>query len=226
MIRLLPRVLVLGLYCAASTISLAARADSSIGFLADQLKNATDFQGSYAGRAGSRRFRRQVGGIAALRRARRSPTTRFEAPPPPRSAGSRTPRVCAVLKAHLSDTSPSVRSVVERSAKALGGGKPGKPPLPGPNDTFYVAIGPVTDKTGRGDKIGWGCGRLGCRRSCFRSAGRRRSVGREQRRREALIKRHGLTGFFLRTRVEEPVGRSHGAGAGHHVVVPGRALVG
>src|SRR2546423_189761 len=75
-----------------------------------------------------------------------------------RSAGAgalaklKRPAGLPCLKAHHGEKNPSVRSVIERATKALEGSAwPAKPPPPGPSDTFYVAMGPVTDRTGRGD---------------------------------------------------------------------------
>jgi hypothetical protein len=206
MIRLLPRVLVLGLYCAASTISLAARADSSIGFLADQLKNASDFrvrtQAALA--LGSSE---EGSAVTPLCEGLDDPNDTVRSASAAALAKLKNSSGIRCLQSHLTDTSPSVRSVVERSVKALqgAGGKASKPPLPGPNDTFYVAIGPVTDKTGRGDKTVGDLVASAMQEKILSLRGYAVAPsGESSAAAKRIIKQKGLKGFFLQTRVEEP----------------------
>ncbi|MET0591545.1 MAG: HEAT repeat domain-containing protein [Polyangiaceae bacterium] len=128
-------------------------AEGRVSFFIDQLKNATDF-----------RLRTQA---ALALGASEDPTAVSplcggldDQSDTVRSASAaalgklKNPAGLGCLKRHANDPSVSVRSVIDRSVQALesASGKPGKPPPPGPNDSVYVAIGVVTDKTGRGDE--------------------------------------------------------------------------
>jgi len=123
----------------------------------------------------------------------------------------KNPKALPCLKAHLGETSANVHSVIEKSVNVLqGGGKPGKPPPPGPNDTVYVAIGPVSDKTGRGDKSVEDAVRAIIQDKLLSLHGcavapQGESGGAAKK----LMKKHGsLKGYLLRTRVDAP--RSEG----------------
>src|SRR5262249_44009761 len=116
----------------------------------------------------------------------------------------KNPKGLPCLKSHLGESSASVLSVIQRSAKALQGGKPGTPPAPGPNDSVYVAIGPVSDKTGRGDKSVSDAVRaiiqdklLSLQGYAVAPAGESSSAAKK------VIRKHGsLKGFMVRTRVD------------------------
>src|SRR5258707_4255234 len=156
MIRLPHRIGVLGIlpavFFAAFFAAYSASAESRVPFLIEQLKSASDF-----------RLRTQAALALGASDDPSAATPLCDAlddtSDSVRSAAAaalgklRNPAGLPCLRDHMTDSNASVRSVIERSAKALGGSTwPTKPPLPGPNDTFYVAIGPVTDKTGRSDK--------------------------------------------------------------------------
>lgn len=206
MIRLPTRVLALGLGVFLATCFLPALAWADVDYLVDQLTNATDF-----------RVRTQA---ALALGASEDPaavtplcTALDDSNDSVRSAAAaalgrlKNPKGLPCLKAHLGDASASVHSVIERSAKLLQGpGKPGKPPPPGPNDTIYVAIGPVSDKTGRGDSALADTVRaiiqdklLSVQGCAIAPPGESGGAAKK------IIKKHGrLRGYMLRTRVEAP----------------------
>src|SRR6478736_3225616 len=138
MIRLPIRVLSLGLGVFLATCFFSAAALADVDYFIDQLTNATDF-----------RVRTQAALAlgASEDKAAVSPLCNAldDTNDTVRSAAAaalgrlKNPKGLPCLKAHLGESSPSVLSVIDRSAKSLAGGKSGKPPPPGPNDTFYVA---------------------------------------------------------------------------------------
>ncbi len=151
MIRLPLRALTVGLLSIVAWAPVHA-AEGRVAFFVDQLKNATDF-----------RLRTQA---ALALGASEDPAALAplcagldDASDTVRSASAaalgklKNPAGLVCLKRHSSDPSASVRSVVDRSVQTLEAsiGKAAKPPPPGPNDSVYVAIGVVTDKTGRSD---------------------------------------------------------------------------
>jgi hypothetical protein len=213
-------------------VSVGARADTHLGFLIEQLKNASDF-----------RLRTQaalaLGGSDDPTAAQPLCDALDDASDSVRSAAAaalgklKNPLGLGCLKAHLDDeTNPSVRSVIERSAQLLqgGAGKSSTPPAPGPGDTYYVSVGPVTDRTGRGDSS---VGKLVATAMqdkllsfggfAVAPSGETPAVAKR------VLKKHGLKGFLLQTRVEPP----HSSGNTLTVEVrvtlwtyPGRALQG
>jgi hypothetical protein len=206
MIRSPIRVLALGLgaLLASCLFSLPAAAD--VDYFIDQLSNAGDF-----------RVRTQAALAlgASDDKAAVAPlcSALDDTSEPVRSAAAaalgrlKNPKGLPCLKSHLGESSASVLSVIERSAKLLqGGGKSGKPPAPGPNDTVYVAIGPVSDKTGRGDKSISDAVRgiiqdklLSLQGYAVAPAGETSGAAKK------LLKKYGsLKGFMLRTRVDAP----------------------
>jgi hypothetical protein len=205
MIRLPLRIGVHGAFF--FVVFFAARsvtAEGRVGYFVDQLKNATDF-----------RVRTQA---ALALGASDDPSA---APPlcealddssnSVRSAAAaalgklKSPAGLPCLRAHLTETNASVHSVIERSLGELSGGSswPAKPPPPGPNDTFYVAIGPVADKTGREDKtveqiVGATMQEklLAMRGYAVAPQGETAPAARR------IIKQKSLRGYVLQTRVE------------------------
>jgi hypothetical protein len=152
------RLLAVGVVFAVALVfstAAFAQAQRDVPYLADQLKNGADFrvrtQAALALGASD-----DVGAVRPLCEALDDPNDAI------RSAGAAglarlgRPDGLKCLRRHASqEQSPSVRSVLERSIRALEGGAGGtvaKLRPPGPGDHFYVAIGPVTDKTSRGDK--------------------------------------------------------------------------
>jgi hypothetical protein len=211
MIRLPLRALVVGLFSIIVSAPLALAAEGRVSFLIDQLKNATDF-----------RLRTQAALAlgASDDPAAVSPLCGGldDASDTVRSASAaalgklKNPSGLGCLKRHAGDTSASVRSVIDRSVQLLesAGAKSGKPPPPGPNDSVYVAIGVVTDKTGRSDdsvpqlvtsamqnKL------LSTRGYAVAPPGETGTVARK------VIRQNSLRGYMLQARVEPP--RSNGS---------------
>jgi hypothetical protein len=129
----------------------SVRADAKVPFLGSELEKASDF-----------RVRTQAAlalgasddptAVAPLCRALDDASDSVRSAAAAALAKLKRPAGLPCLKAHHGETNASVRSVIERSTKVLEGSAwPAKPPAPGPSDSFYVAIGPVTDRTGRGD---------------------------------------------------------------------------
>jgi hypothetical protein len=231
MIRLPHRFGVLGICLAAFLATYSASAQSRVAFLIDQLEHATDFrlrtQAALA--LGATDDASAVQPLCAalddtsdsVRSASAAALGKLK-----KSAG------LPCLREHTSEANASVRSVIDRSLKALQGssGWPAKPPPPGPNDTFYVAIGAVTDKTGRDgkaveqlvgstmqDKL------LSLQGYAVAPQGESATVARK------VIKQKSLKGYLLQARVEPP--RSSGGGLTIQVRVtmwtyPGKALQG
>jgi len=117
----------------------------------------------------------------------------------------KSPAGLPCLRSHLAEANASVHSVIERSVEALQGSStwPAKPPPPGPNDTFYVAIGPVADKTGRDDKtveqlVGATMQEklLSMRGYAVAPQGEATPAARR------IVKQKSLRGYLLQTRVE------------------------
>jgi HEAT repeats len=133
-------------------LPLSAFAQRDVGYLADQLRTAQDF-----------RVRTQAAlalGASADPAAAAplceglddaSNTVRSAAAAALGRLGHAAGLPC--LRQHESESNASVRSVIDRAIANLKGNSGGlaRPPPPGPDDTFYVAIGKVTDKTGRDD---------------------------------------------------------------------------
>jgi hypothetical protein len=211
MIRLPLRALAIGLILIVAWSSQSSAAEGRVSFLIDQLKNATDF-----------RLRTQAALAlgASDDPAAVSPlcTGLDDASESVRSASAaalgrlKNPAGLGCLRRHTGDTSASVRSVIDRSVQLLEStnGKPGRPPPPGPNDSVYVAIGPVTDKTGRNDdsvtqlvaaamqnKL------LATRGYAVAPQGETGIVARK------VIRQNSLRGYMLQARVEPP--RSNGS---------------
>jgi HEAT repeats len=153
MIRLPYRIGVLGAFFVVLLASWQASAQGKVPFLLDQLKNATDFrvrtQAALALGASD-----DPSAVAPLCDALDDSSTSVRSAAAAALGKLKSPAGVPCLRDHASETNASVRSVIERSLGALQGSSawPSKPPPPGPNDTYYVAIGPVADKTGRDDK--------------------------------------------------------------------------
>jgi hypothetical protein len=138
----------LAILCAANSVF----AEGAVGVLIDQLKNGADF-----------RIRTQAA-LALGASADPSVTAPLcealdDTSETVRSAAAaalgklKNPAGVPCLRNHMGDTNAAVRFVIERSLNELQGPVwPAPPPPPGPNDAFYVIIGPVTDRTGRDDK--------------------------------------------------------------------------
>ena len=211
MIRLPLRALVVGLFSIVVASPLPSAAEGRVPFFIDQLKNATDF-----------RLRTQAAlalgasedplAVAPLCAGLDDPSDSVRSAAAAALGKLKNPNGVACLRSHLGDNNVSVRSVVERSMKVLeaASGKSGKPPPPGPSDSFYVAIGSVTDKSGRGDdsvsqlvatsmqnKL------LSTRGYAVAPQGETGAVARK------VIRQNSLRGYMLQVRVEPP--RSNGS---------------
>jgi hypothetical protein len=205
MIRLALRFLfpVLAVGLAVSASSLAASAQSRTGFFIEQLRSASDFrvrtQAALALGASE-----DPAALAPLCEGLNDASDSVRSAAAAAVGKLKNPAGAACLKRHLGESNGSVRAVIERSIKALEGGSK-VPPPPGPNDTFYVAIGPVTDRTGRGDgsvqqlvTVAMQDKLLSLRGYAVAPAGEAPPVAKR------VIKDHSLKGFFLQTRVEPP----------------------
>jgi hypothetical protein len=226
MIRLPHRIGVLGMLLALIWANQSASAEGRVGYLIDQLKNATDF-----------RVRTQAALALGATDDASAAAPLCEALDDASAAAAglgklKNPAGLPCLRGHMSETNASVRSVIERSAKLLQGsaGWPSKPPPPGPNDTFYVAIGPIADNTGRGDKtieqlVGSTMQDKLLSLQGYAVAPQGETGGAANR----VIKQKSLRGYLLQTRVETP--RATGGGLTILVRVtfwtyPGKALQG
>jgi hypothetical protein len=212
MISMPHRIGVLGILLAAIFATYMASAEGKVGFLIDQLKTATDF-----------RLRTQAAlslgasddpsAVAALCGALDDTSDSVRSAAAAALGKLNSPAGLPCLRDHVSDRSAAVRSVIERSMTSLQGSAPwpAKPPPPGPNDTFYVAIGPITDKTGRGDKSVEQL--VGATMQAKLLATRGYAVAPQGETGAAaghVIKRNNLKGFFLQARVEPPKSGSNG----------------
>jgi hypothetical protein len=137
------------------------------------------------------------------------------------------------LKNHLDDeANASVRSVMERSSQLLQGGAGSSNKLrpPGPTDAYYVAIGPVTDKTGRSDKSVGEIVSASMQGKLLSLTGFAVAPnGETPTVAKKVLGRYSLKGFLLQARVESP--KTNGGGLTVEVRVtlwtyPGRALQG
>ena len=231
MIRLPHRLGVLGACLAVFFAAHSALAQGKVGFLIDQLKHATDFrlrtQAALALGASD-----DASAAAPLCDALDDSSDSVRSAAAAALGKLKSPAGLPCLRRHMSESNPSVRSVIEQSAQALQGSStwPSKPPAPGPNDTFYVAIGPVTDKSGRGDKtveqiVGSAMQDKLLSLHGYAVAPQAESAAGAR----SIIKKKNLRGFLLQTRVEQP--RSTAGGLSIQVRVtmwtyPGKALQG
>jgi hypothetical protein len=153
MIRLPLRIGVLGVLFVVFLAGRSASAQGKVAFFLDQLKNATDFrvrtQAALALGASD-----DPSAVAPLCEALDDSSNSVRSAAAAALGKLKSPAGLPCLRDHMTEANASVRSVIERSLGALQGSStwPSKPPPPGPNDTFYVAIGPVADKSGRTDK--------------------------------------------------------------------------
>jgi HEAT repeats len=186
---------------------LSASAQRDVGYLSEQLRGAQDFrvrtQAALALGASA-----DPGAVSPLCEGLddSNNTVRSAAAAALGRLGQSGGLVC--LKQHESESNASVRSVIDRAITALkGGGTPSKPPPPGPDDTFYVAIGKVTDKTGRDDDSVSGLVTSAIQEKLLSLQGyaiapRGETAGVARK----VIKKNGLKGFLLLVRVEPPAG--------------------
>jgi HEAT repeats len=211
MIRLPLRALVVGLISIVAWSPPSSAAEGRVPFLIDQLKNATDFrlrtQAALALGASedSSAVAPLCGGLDDGSESVRSASAA--------ALGKlKNPAGLGCLKRHAGDASASVRSVIDRSVQVLESstGKPAKPPPPGPNDSVYVAIGSVTDKTGRSDDsvpqlvaVAMQNKLLSTRGYAVAPQGETGTVARK------VIRQNSLRGYMLQARVEPP--RSNGS---------------
>jgi hypothetical protein len=232
MIRLPHRLGVLGTLLAVFFAAYSALAQSRVGFFIDQLKHATDFrlrtQAALALGASD-----DVSAVAPLCDALDDTSDSVRSAAAAALGKLKSPSGLPCLRSHLSERNASVRSVIERSAGALQQSSPSwpsKPPAPGPNDTFYVAIGPVADKSGRGDESVEHLVGATMQEKLLSLHGYavapQGETGATARR---VIKQRSLRGYLLQTRVEAP--RSNGSDLTIQVRVtmwtyPGKALQG
>jgi hypothetical protein len=175
----------------------------NVGFLAEQLRTATDFrvrtQAALAlGSSGSSEA------VAPLCDGLddSSEAVRGAAAAALGKLGKSEAVPC--LTKHAKETSGSVRAMIERALGSLQG-KPAKPPPPGANDTFYVAIGPVTDKSGRKDNSVISLVLAAMQQKLLSMRGyavapQSETVAAARK----VIQKNSLTGYFLQTRVELP----------------------
>jgi hypothetical protein len=194
-------------------MSLGASAQTRFAFLVDQLKNASDF-----------RLRTQaalaLGGsdepsaVDPLCEALDDSNDSVRSAAAAALGKLKNPAGLPCLKSHLEDeANASVRSVMDRSGQLLeaGAGKSNKPRPPGPTDNYYVAIGPVTDKSGRSDKSVGDLVTSSMQDKLLSLSGFAVAPNGET---PALAKRvlgkFSLKGFLLQTRVEPP--RANGGG--------------
>ena len=211
MIRLPLRALTIGLLSIVAWAPDLSAAEGRIPFLIEQLKHATDF-----------RLRTQA---ALALGASDDPVAVAplcggldDASDSVRSASAaalgrlKNKGGIGCLRGHRGDSSASVRSVIERSIQLLeaNNGQAGKPPPPGPNDSVYVAIGTVTDKTGRSDESvpqlvtsAMQNKLLSTRGYAVAPQGETGQVAKK------VIRQNSLRGYMLQARVEPP--RSNGS---------------
>jgi hypothetical protein len=212
MIRLPLRALAIGLLSIVAWAPDLWAAEGRVSFLSDQLKHATDF-----------RLRTQA---ALALGATDDPTAvpplcggLEDASDSVRSAAAaalgrlKNPGGINCLRNHRGEASASVRSVIERSLQLLeaNGASQGTPPPPGPNDSVYVAIGTVTDKTGRSDDSvsqlvasAMQSKLLSTRGYAVAPQGETGAAAKK------VIKQNSLRGYMLQARVEPP--RASGSG--------------
>lgn len=207
-----------------------ARGQGKVEFLTDQLKGAADFrvrtQAALALGASD-----DPAAVAPLCEALDDANDSVRSAAAAALGKLKRPGGLPCLKDHDREANGSVRAVIERAAKMLEGlAWPSQPPSPGPRDTFYVAIGPVTDKTGRLDKsvtqlVGATMQDklLSLRGYAVAPQGEDRAAATR------IIKQKGLKGFLLQARVEPP--RANGSDVTIQVRVtmwtyPGKALQG
>jgi hypothetical protein len=232
-LRLLAVGVVFAIAFAFSTAAFA-QAQKDVPYLADQLKNGADFrvrtQAALALGASD-----DVAAVRPLCQALDDPNDAI------RSAGAaglarlgRPDGLKCLRKQANKEESPSVRSVVERSINVLEGGAGGTGTArlrpPGPNDRFYVAIGPVADKTGRGDKTVAALVTAAMQDKLLSLKGYVVAPpGESAAATRNVLKKWKLKAFFLQTRVEPP------ASAGGDLTIqvrmtmwtyPGKALQG
>jgi hypothetical protein len=196
--------LAVGLAIAGLPFPLLAQND--VVSLSEQLRNASDFkvrtQAALAlGATGD------AAAVASLCDGLDDPSNAVRGAAAAALARIGHPSGIPCLKQHVGESNPSVHSVIERAIGQLKGGNPGpsRPPPPGPDDTFYVSIGAITDKTGRGDdsvstlvttamqeKL------LSLRGYAIAPRGEKPAVA------QRVLKNNRLKGFLLLVRVEPP----------------------
>jgi hypothetical protein len=214
-------------------VSLGAGAQTRFSFLVDQLKNATDF-----------RLRTQaalaLGGsddpsaVQPLCQALDDSNDSVRSAAAAALGKLKNPAGGPCLKNHMDDeANPSVLSVMARSTQLLqgaGGGKSGKPRPPGPTDAYYVAIGPVTDKTGRSDKSVGDLVASSMQDKLLSLTGFAVApTGEAPAIAKKVLDKYSLKGFLLQARVEPPKAAMSGLSVEVRVTLwtyPGRALQG
>ena len=231
------RVFVLGVVWAVVMVlapTASAQAQKDVAYLSDQLKNGSDF-----------RVRTQAAlalgasddGAAArpLCEALDEPNDAIRSAAAAALGKLGRPDGLKCLRRRAgSEENPAVRSVMERSIKTLegrsGAGEPGKPPPLGPNDTFYVALGPVTDKTQRGDKSVANLVTATMQEKLLALGGYAVAPqGESAAAARNVLKKRKLKAFFLQTRVESPSSTGEGLTVQVRVTMwtyPGKALQG
>jgi hypothetical protein len=112
------------------------------------------------------------------------------------------------LKSHAADRNPAVRSVLARAIESLehsAASSPSEPGPPGPNDTYYVAIGPTTDRTGRGGTEVADLARAALQQKLLSLGGYAVApAGEKADAAKRVVKRHHLKGYFLQASIERP----------------------
>lgn len=215
---------------ALCAVTLGGHAEGRVGFLIDQLKNASDFrlrtQAALALGASD-----DPSAAAPLCEALADTSDSVRSAAAAALGKLKNPAGLPCLQSHLNEKNASVRSVIERSANQLGGASwPAKPPPPGPNDNFYVAIGQVTDRTGRDDNSVEQLVGATMQQKLLSLGGYAVAPqGENATSARKVMKQKNLRGFMLQTRVEPP--RSTGSDLTIQVRVtlwtyPGKALQG
>ncbi|HKQ71564.1 MAG TPA: HEAT repeat domain-containing protein [Polyangiaceae bacterium] len=205
MIRPALRFLATGVLLCATALPVPASAQGRVDYFVEQLKSASDFrvrtQAALA--LGASQDPSAVGHLCeALDDSSDAVRTAAAA-----GLGKlKNPAGLSCLKSHAGEVNAAVRSVIERSTEALSaGGKPGKPPPPKPNDSFYVAIGPITDKSGRSDKSVPALVAAAMQDKLLATRGYAVAPqGETSPAAKKIMKQRGLKGYFLQTRVEPP----------------------
>ena len=206
MIRLPIRVLTLGLGVFLATCFFSAAALADVDYFIDQLTNATDFrvrtQAALALGASD-----DKAAVSPLCDALDDTNDTVRSAAAAALGRLKNPKGLPCLKAHLGESSPSVLSVIERSAKSLSGGQVGQATAARPERHLLRGhrSGERQDRSWR--QVGFRCGaRHHAREAALdTAAARSRPRARAGGAAKKIIKKHGsLTGYLLRTRVEPP----------------------
>ncbi len=203
----IPRLVCIAMMAVVTSIGpRVGRADSkSLAYLAEQLKSAPDFrvrtQAALAlGAAAS------PDAVAPLCAGLEDPNESVRSAVAAAIGRLGRKEAIGCLERHSRESSPAVRAVIERSLASLRSSSlPSKPPLPRRDDTFYVAIGNITDKTGRSDGTVISLVQSAMQEKLLTMHGyavapQAESVGDARK----VLQKYHLKGFMLQARVEPP----------------------